>query len=106
MEIFKPTRENLHPKIVEFFKKGKKWHEENGYNYGVPTIDDDLEQYIGVNIGTFIILIQDAGEKYRGNCIANVFNKDGIIIDARIYFNPVVGQKVSTSNLTKFLKTE
>lgn len=94
MKVFNPTRENLHPKIVEFFEKGKKWHEDGGYKYGVPTVDDLLKQYTGVDTGTFDILVQDSGEKHHGNCVVNVFNKDGIIVDARIYFNPIDGQKV------------
>ncbi|MBI2446620.1 MAG: hypothetical protein HYV51_02240 [Parcubacteria group bacterium] len=94
MEIFKLTQENIHPKIVEFFEKIKKWHEENGYRYGAQTIDDVLEQCIVVDTGTFIILIQDGGEKYHENCGVVVFNKNGIIIDSRIYFNPIEGQKV------------
>jgi hypothetical protein len=93
MKIFKPTRDNLHPKIIEFFEKNEKWHEETGHKLRL-SIDELLKVCSGWDNGTFTVLILDSGKTHHGNFAIRVFNKDGVLVDARIYFNPIEGHKV------------
>lgn len=95
MQVFKPTRENLHSNILRRFEENLKWHIDHGYRKtGEIIIDEILKNYTGLTNGVFTILIEDGSEKYHGNSVILVFNNDGIQIDGRIYFNPIEGKKV------------
>lgn len=95
MRAFKPTRKNLHPRIVRTMERIKKWHEKNGYNANY-SVDDILrEQFVGIRAGAFTILVQDARKKqYHGNASIDVYNEKGVIVDNRVYYNPVKRHKV------------
>jgi len=96
MKTFKPTRESLHPKIIQFFEKMKEWNKENRNNLKNPldkTIDKLLKQFTGCKNKSFTILIQDGGKKNHGNCRIIVFNQEGIVIDDNGYFNSFVQKR-------------
>jgi hypothetical protein len=95
MKTFKPRRKNLHPNIIATFEKKMKWHISNGYiKAGELTIDEILKKYIGLTNGTFMILVQDCGKRFHDNATVMVFNKDGVLIDDRVYFNPRGNEKI------------
>ena len=95
MRVFKPTRRNLHPRIVKTMERIKKWHAKNGYNANY-SVDDILrEQFVAVRAGAFTILVQDTRKKqYHGNAGIDVYNEKGVVVDDRVYYNPVKGHKV------------
>ncbi|MEK7090176.1 MAG: hypothetical protein AAB930_01160 [Patescibacteria group bacterium] len=95
MRVFKPTRKNLHPRIIRTMERIKKWHEENGYSDDY-SVDDILQkQFVAIKAGAFTILVQDASEKeYHGNASVDVYNSKGVIVDNKVLYNPVKGHRV------------
>ena len=90
--IFQPTRENLHPNIIKVLEKNYEWQHVHGYGTGF-IVDEILKITLGIQVGAFTILIQDGSERHHGNMATMVFNKEGILIDVRVYFNPVENSK-------------
>jgi len=72
----------------------KKWHERNGYKPSY-NIDELLKNnFIAMKAGAFTILVEAAGKKYHGNAAISVYNEKGVIVDDRVYYNPLKNQKV------------
>ncbi len=86
--VFQPTRENLHPNIIKVFEKNYEWQHIHGYGTGF-TVDEILKITLGIHVGAFTILIQDGSDRHHGNTATMVFNKEGALIDVRVYYNPI-----------------
>ncbi len=99
-KLFVPSRDTLHPNILETLEKNVQWHLEQGFEQ--MSVDEILETCFGMHLGAFTLLLQDGGERHHDNAAVLVFNAQGVLIDARIWFNPVGTMEVP---LTTYLGT-
>ncbi len=81
-----PDISELHPRIVEFFQRNKDWHERHGFEQDYE-LEDVFKDTVYIETPEFIILITDDSEDYHGNVGMAVFNKDGILVDARNFYH-------------------
>ena len=91
--VFIPSRRTLHPRITRTPQRKLAWHIKNGYGTGL-SVRDLWKHKIAIRAGSFLLLIEDGGTRHHGNAGIAVFNKNGVLVDDRVWFNPIKGRKV------------
>jgi len=81
-----PSLSEIDVRIVEWFQRNKDWHERHGFeqDYEIEAI---FKNTIYIETPEFLILVVDSSEDSHGNVGMAVFNKDGVLVEARSFFN-------------------